>query len=275
MLHDRRLALTAAVRDWLRRRSASVPPLAWVRRQVRAAERRGRFTREFDTFRGLAATRGARLPLEWSERIACFDDATAATGFDAHYVYHTAWAARVLAETRPAVHVDISSSLYFCAIVSAFVPVRFYDYRPANLGLSALTAERADLADLPFPTASIESLSCMHVVEHMGLGRYGDPLDPDGDLKAVEELRRVLAPGGSLLFVVPVGRPTIRFNAHRIYSYRQIMSLFDGLPLVEWALIPDDVGPTGLIRDASEQVANAQKYGCGCFWFRRPALAAD
>jgi len=47
----------------------------------------------------------------------------------------------------------------------------------------------------------------MNVVEHVGLGRYGEPLDPEGDIKAMRELRRVLAPGGSLLFVVPVGRP--------------------------------------------------------------------
>src|SRR5436853_180080 len=83
---------------------------------------------------------------------------------------------------------------------SAFIPVEFYDYRPANVQLSNLTAEAADLLALPFAEGSVESLSCMHVVEHIGLGRYGDPLDPNGDLKAIAELRRVLAPAGTLLF---------------------------------------------------------------------------
>jgi hypothetical protein len=59
----------------------------------------------------------------------------------------------------------------------------------------------------------------MHVIEHIGLGRYGEALDPDGDLKAIRELVRVLAAGGNLLVVVPVGRPRIQFNAHRIYDY--------------------------------------------------------
>jgi ubiquinone/menaquinone biosynthesis C-methylase UbiE len=131
-------------------------------------------------------------------------------------------------------HIDISSALYFCAIVSAFVPIKFYDYRPANLQLSNLSTDSADLTCLPFNDASIESISCMHVVEHIGLGRYGDLLDPNGDLKAISELKRVLSTNGNLLFVVPVGgTPRIMFNAHRIYSYGQVISYFQDFELIE------------------------------------------
>jgi len=147
--------------------------------------------------------------------------------------------------------------------------VKFYDYRPPDLRLSQLTSERADLTALPFVDGSIESISCMHVVEHVGLGRYGDPLDPDGDLKAIAELQRVLAPGGSLLFVVPVGKPMVMFNAHRVYSYAQVITAFAGLGLRQFTLIPDDPG-SGLIQDAPQSVADDQNYGGGCFWFQRP-----
>ena len=82
----------------------------------------------------------------------------------------------------------------------------------------------ADLTQLHFESESIESLSCLHTVEHIGLGRYGDPIDYDGDLKAIRELKRVVVKGGSILFVVPVGKPKIIFNAHRIYSYEQIIN---------------------------------------------------
>jgi SAM-dependent methyltransferase len=109
----------------------------------------------------------------------------------------------------------------------------------------------------------------MHVVEHIGLGRYGDPVDPAADLRAMAELKRVLAPGGSLLFVVPIGRPRIMFNAHRIYSYDQISDYFAGLELKEFALIPDSSNNGGLIRDAKKVQANEQRYGCGCFWFKK------
>jgi SAM-dependent methyltransferase len=218
------------------------------------------------------STKTERFALTWKDRYPCLEDKAPATGFDRHYVYHTAWAARVLARTRPELHVDISSYLYFSTIASAFIPIRFYDYRPADLQLNNLTSEGADLLALPFANQSIKSLSCMHVVEHIGLGRYGDPLDPDGDLKAVAELKRVLAPAGTLLFVVPIGKPKIMFNAHRIYSYEQVTSYFSDLELTQFALIPDCPRDGGIIYNATREQADKQTYGCGCFWFTKASL---
>ena len=77
-------------------------------------------------------------------------DKTKLTGFDRHYVYHTTWAARKVAQIAPVKHVDIASSLYFPGIVSAFIPVDFYDYRPAPLHLSQLETKHADLTQLHF-----------------------------------------------------------------------------------------------------------------------------
>ncbi len=189
------------------------------------------------------------------------------TRFDTHYIYHTAWAARKVKEIGATEHVDISSSLYFSSIVSAFVPVKFYDFRPAKLNLSNLDSASANLSKLHFENNSITSLSCMHTVEHVGLGRYGDPIDPEGDVQAAHELQRVVARGGSLLFVVPIGKPRIQFNAHRIYSYQMIMEMFPELTLKEFSLIPDNALQHGMIYNATEAQSDAQVYGCGCFWF--------
>ena len=153
-------------------------------------------------------------------------------------------------------------------MLSAFIPVKFYDYRPATIKLDNLTSKKADLNRLPFKDNSVASLSCMHTVEHIGLGRYGDPIDPNADLKAISELKRVLAIGGNLLFVVPIGRPKIQFNAHRIYSYAQIIDYFKQLQLIEFSLIPDNARETGIMVNATQKQANEQNYGCGCFWFK-------
>jgi len=210
-----------------------------------------------------------RFPMTWKNRYPQLHDKTAGTEFDTHYLYHPAWAARIIAKNNPSKHIDISSILHFSTLVSAFVPVEFYDYRPAAITLGGLTCGSADLTALHFTDNSIESLSCMHTIEHIGLGRYGDPIDPDGDLKAMKELVRVLAPGGTLLFVTPIGKPRIQFNAHRIYSYEQITNYFSDLKLEEFSLIPDNGLQTGIVKDASETLADAQKYGCGCFWFKK------
>jgi SAM-dependent methyltransferase len=207
-----------------------------------------------------------RFTLKLKDAYPCLFDKTNSTPFDQHYTYHPAWAARKLAEIRPAYHVDISSILSFGTVVSAFIPVKFYDYRPAAVQLPGWESGAADLVKLHFDNDSIPSLSCMHTIEHIGLGRYGDEIDPEGDVKAINELKRVLQPGGNLLFVTPVGEPRIMYNAHRIYSFEQIIELFSGLELVEFSLIPDS---GGLIEKADPLLVARQKYGCGCFWFRK------
>ncbi len=225
-----------------------------------------RFMTEFRQFRRLSEAGPKRFVVDWKNRFPCLDDRMGETAFDPHYTYHPAWAARIIAQNRPDRHTDFGSTLTFCTMVSAVVPVDFYDIRPARLNLQNLECKRGDLTALEFADGSVVSLSCMHVVEHVGLGRYGDPLDPDGDLKAINELTRVLAPGGSLLFVTPVGRPTLRFNAHRIYSYEQIAAYFRGLRIQQFALV-DDRG--NFIADAQKAEADRQLYGCGCWWFTK------
>ncbi|MDD5318777.1 MAG: DUF268 domain-containing protein [Candidatus Pacebacteria bacterium] len=197
------------------------------------------------------------------------NEKTATTAFDRHYVYHPAWAIRVVKEINPAFHVDISSTLHFCANLSAFIPVKFYDYRPASLILDGLETNKGDLMNLPFESNSLESISCMHTLEHVGLGRYGDPIDPDGDIKAIKELKRVLKSGGSLLIVTPVGKPRVEYNAHRIYSPYQVrdMVVDDNFTLKEFAFIPQRDKEGGLARNAPLSSADNAYYACGCFWF--------
>lgn len=210
-----------------------------------------------------------RFNIPLSSAMPCLFENIPYTRFDTHYVYHTAWAARKVKEIGASEHIDISSSLYFSSIVSAFTPVHFYDFRPAKLNLSGLKSSPADLTKLHFRDNSIDSLSCMHTVEHVGLGRYGDPIDPDGDIQAAHELARVVKKGGSLLFVVPVGKPRIQFNAHRIYSYQMVIDLFPGMTLQEFSLIPDNALEIGYVPNATKELSDAQSYGCGCFWFIR------
>jgi hypothetical protein len=232
--------------------------------QKRVAEVKGQFAQ-------LSACPNPRFALDWEDRWLCLDDNTTSTGFDRHYTFHPAWAARVLAQSRPQRHVDFSSSLNFVTLVSAFVDTDFYDVRPVDMGLSGLQCGKADLTALPMASHSLPSVSCMHVIEHVGLARYGDDLDYDGDLKAIRELQRVTAHGGQLLFVVPIGgRARIQFNAHRIYTHAQVCQLFEGWALQEFALIPDHPKDGNLISPATQAQADAQQYGCGCFWFVKP-----
>ena len=225
------------------------------------------FTEQFNQFKEQSCLDGRFQPTQ-TDWFPCLNDATPATGFDPHYVLHTSWAARVLARTKPKVHMSVGDSLYFVGIASAFMSMTFCDIRKSGLPFRDIEEETADLTSLPSSwTGTLQSISCMHVLEHIGLGRYGDPLDASGDRKAAAELARVLAPGGQLLMVVPMEEPPrVCFNAHRLYSYSQVMELFPNLSLVEFTLITNE---GELFENADPDLLKERKYSCGCFRYTK------
>lgn len=230
---------------------------------------REKIRNDFNIFDSL---KDERFTLRWKDKHLCTKDNTKETKFDRHYVYHTAWAARILSKLKPAKHVDISSDMRFTTLVSAFIPTEFYDHRPPLIKLPGMNTKKVNITRLPFENNSVLSLSCMHVVEHIGLGRYGDKVDPQGDLKAIDELSRVLAIGGNLLFVVPVGKEAkIMFNAHRIYTNEQILSTFNlkGLLLKEITLIPELEEDGNLVINPTPELLKKQTYACGCYWLTK------
>lgn len=212
-----------------------------------------------------------RFSVEIKSWLPILTDSKGDMAYDVHYVYHCAWAIRMLEKYGIKKHTDISSSLMFCAMASSNIKIAHYDFRIPNIELSNLTVGREDLSNLTFANDSIDSLSCMHVIEHIGLGRYGDPLNPDGDLVASRELSRVLAKDGLLFLVVPVGKVSVvRFNAHRIYSYDAVLEMFNTLALESFSFVNDDSEPPRLKIDALRSDTLSSNYGCGCFVFRRP-----
>ena len=69
-------------------------------------------------------------------------------------------------------------------------------------------------------------------LEHSGLGRYGDALNPWGDVVASTKTACVLKPGGFLVLGVPCGSDRIKWNAHRVYGVHRLPLMLNGLEIV-------------------------------------------
>jgi hypothetical protein len=206
----------------------------------------------------------------WSVAVAdsypCLADRLPTTPFDPHYFYQGNWLARRLADFKPAQHVDIGSSVLTMGVLSAHVPTIFVDYRPLTVHQSGLNCVAADINQLPFADRSVASLSCLHVIEHIGLGRYGDPLNVDGAQLAARELQRTVADGGKLYLSTPIGRERVCFNAHRVFAPETILSWFGQLHLMNFSYVSDD----GTFHENVSPTHVPQlDYGCGFFEFRR------
>lgn len=169
--------------------------------------------------------------IEW---FPCLFDNISYTPLEPTYFFQDSWAAKHIFTLKPTHHYDIGSSAKTIGILSQFTPITMIDIRPIGLELPNLFFKKGSILELPFKDNSLETLSSLCVVEHIGLGRYGDPLDPFGSEKAIDEIKRVLAVGGIVLFSVPVDRQNkIYFNAHRAFTRDYILKLFDGFEILD------------------------------------------
>lgn len=192
----------------------------------------------------------------------CLTDKTESTPLDPVYFYQDSWGASKIFELKPEHHYDVGSSAKTIGIISQFVPTTMIDIRPIELKLDRLHFIKGSIVDLPLQDNSIASISSLCVVEHIGLGRYGDPIDPWGSEKAVKELKRVVKPGGVVLFSVPVdNKNKIYFNAHRAFTREYVISLFDTCQLIEEKYIYGNTMIGNYIPERG--------YGIGLFMFKK------
>jgi hypothetical protein len=184
-----------------------------------------------------------------------------------HYFHQDLWGARNVLESGVAEHYDIGSRLDgFVAHCLCFTRVVMLDIRRLDVPVEGLSFRRANCMNMDIPSDSIPSLSSFHAIEHFGLGRYGDPIDPMGHIKALREMQRVVAVGGRIYLGLPVGRQRLEFNAHRVFDPVTIASLFEGLRLVEFAVIDDD---DVLHRHEDPAAWRHLDFGCGLYHFEK------
>ena len=206
-------------------------------------------------------------PIRLLDTYPCLFDRRPTTRIDSHYFYQHLWAFKKIYGQKSVLHVDVGSNVNFVSLLSTITKVHFVDIRPLDASrIENFENIKGNILDLPYENNSLESISCLHVAEHIGLGRYGDALDPLGTKKAAGELSRCLAKGGNLFFSVPVGRPRVCFNAHRVHSPKQIIGYFKNLKLVELSGTDDK---KRFIKNISPKLLEKAKYVCGMFWFTK------
>ena len=188
------------------------------------------FLKQFKKFQNIADN-NKFLKNEW---FPCLFDNISYTPLDPTYFFQDSWAAKQIFELKPTHHYDIGSSAKTIGILSQFTPITMIDIRPIDLKLPNLFFKKGSILDLPFNDNSLETLSSLCVVEHIGLGRYGDQIDQFGSEKAINELKRVTRIDGVILISLPVDNENkIYFNAHRAFTREYILELFDGFELLE------------------------------------------
>jgi hypothetical protein len=236
-------------------------------RRARLAAQFPRFLRDLHRWKKEGGQVSSVYPIlsDWSDQAG---DASGA------YFHQDMLIARLIYEARPNRHIDVGSRFDgFVAHVAVFREIEVVDIRPMQAAVRNVRFIQANVmqgaAELKNST---DSLSCLHALEHFGLGRYGDPIDPHGHLKGFSSLVDMLKPSAALYLSFPIGRPVVEFNAHRVFDCQEVLHWPSSelLCLQRFDYV-DDEGALheSIPRDEIRARCAELKHGCGIYSFTR------
>ena len=236
-------------------------------RRLRLARRFPHFLRDLRKWKRQGGVVSAVFPVlgDWSDQAGDISSA---------YFHQDMLVARRIYEAQPQRHIDVGSRFDgFVAHVAVFRELDVVDIRPMESKIRNVRFVQADLmqstAEL---AASTDSQSCLHALEHFGLGRYGDPIDPKGHLRGFRSLIELLRPAATFYLSFPIGRPAVEFNAHRVFGCLEVLT-WPGSELLRLERF-DYVDDSGCLHEdvgnaAIEDRCKGLIHGCGIYTFRR------
>lgn len=190
-----------------------------------------------------------------------------------HYFHQDLLVAQFIYKNKPNRHVDIGSRIDgFVSHLASFREVEVFDVRdlPNNNSHPNIKFRKVDIMDQIKNISFTDSLSCLHAIEHFGLGRYGDKIDIDGHKKGLENMIKLIKPNGILYLSFPIAsKDEVHFNAHRIFHPMSIFSYENISKKINLERF-DYVDDNGQLNTEAkiEDVPKNLKYGCGIYTFR-------
>lgn len=187
-----------------------------------------------------------------------------------HYFHQDLYVARLINKASPKKHLDIGSRTDgFVAHVASYREIELIDIRDIKSEVENIHFRQADLMNLPADLIDYcDSISSLHALEHFGLGRYSDPIDYFGYLKAINNISKILQKGGLFYFSVPIGSQRIEFNAHRVFSVQYLLEILsESFSIQTFSYVNDKGDFFEDVQLKKEQVKNnfSCNYGCGIF----------
>ena len=187
-----------------------------------------------------------------------------------NYFWQDLWAAKIIYNNRKEKHYDIGSRLdgFIAHLLSMNIEVTMIDVREFPGEVSGLHTIVDDATQMDhFEDDSVESLSALCSIEHFGLGRYGDPIDPDAPFRCFERIQKKMKAGGNLYISLPVGSEILEFNAHRVFYAKTVVSCFSDMELKEYSCCTEQGIETNVKLEKYDNDNHNGNYRYGLFWF--------
>lgn len=188
------------------------------------------------------------------------------------YFWQDLLVARMIYQANPIKHVDIGSRIDgFVSHVASFREIEIFDIRPISISIPGILFKQADLMANDMSLENYcDSLSCLHALEHFGLGRYGDSIDPKGYELGISNMARILKLGGIFYLSIPIGIERVEFNANRVFDPNTIIKIAhrNKLELSRLATYSSDSGWSNIeITESILRELGQKRYSLGVFIF--------
>jgi SAM-dependent methyltransferase len=216
-----------------------------------------------------AKSSSAQFPV--TKLYPCYEDRSDNAGtLQPHYFFQDLYIAQQIYRNRPQRHIDIGSRIDgFVAHVASFREIEVYDIRPMEISIPNVKFTQADLMNLSEKDYECtNSISCLHALEHFGLGRYGDDVCFDGYLLGFQNIYKMLKKGGKFYFSVPMGNQRIEFHAHRVFSIRYLLEMINSYYKIDiFSYIDDENHFYENVSISEENLSDNFKCQFGCAIF--------
>jgi SAM-dependent methyltransferase len=173
----------------------------------------------------------------------CYEDKNDNAGtLSQHYFFQDLYIAQRIYQNSPKRHIDIGSRIDgFVAHVASYREIEIFDIRPMSIPMPNVKFTQADLMNLSEKDYDCtDSISCLHALEHFGLGRYCDTICYNGYLLGFQNIHKMLKKEGKFYFSVPMGSQRIEFHAHRVFSIRYLLEMISPLYKIDVFSYVDD-----------------------------------
>jgi SAM-dependent methyltransferase len=228
------------------------------------------FLKDYRDIRRQAKQSGMVFP--FGNFYPCIEDRYEKSGVaSGHYFHQDLLVANRIFINKPGKHVDIGSRIDgFVAHVASFRGIEVFDIRELTAMIPNVNFRRLDITNRDFVLSDYcDSVSCLHALEHFGLGRYGDRVDYNGHLLGWENIYKMLKKGGKCYFSVPLGKQRIEFNAHRVFSVEYLVNVMIGsrYKIDSFSYVNDqgNLVRNALLDEGSVKDSFSLNYGCGIF----------
>ncbi len=199
-------------------------------------------------------------------------DKYALAGSINNYFWQDLWAAKLVINSNIKNHFDIGSRLdgFIAHLLASNINVTMIDVRkfPGQVeNLYTIVDDATNLCQVS--DESLESISALCSIEHFGLGRYGDPVDPEACFKCFNSIQKKLKKGGRLYISLPVGKERVEFNAHRVFYAQTIVNSFHALNLKEFSCVAEGKIEYQVNIHKYDNDTNSGEYRYGLFYFEK------